>query len=151
MCNEISKCFELFINMSSLFDSDSVTVLMGHFNCLCDLNYRSNNTNKRYRSSKLLSKIEGNAELTVIAVWGQVTPYTRVQVTSYVRLDRIYMSSSFLFRPISCTTAPVSFSYHCIVIVQIGENCRSRFQPQWAFWESTQSSSLIRNLIIVCR
>lgn len=130
--NDVPKRLELFEKVRNLIDVDRCTVLMGDFNCICEAIDRYNSSGKRDGSGELLFGIVDNAGLIDIGVSNWATAYTRVQGSSHARLDRIYVSSSLLSRKISCSTEAVSFSDHCIVIAQIGENRHKQFRPQWA-------------------
>lgn len=134
--NDAAKRILLFDTVSNLLDCERCIVLMGDFNCVCDPSDRSGINIQRDRSGEVLSNVIENAGLIDIGASGQGScSYTRIQGHSYARLDRIYVSSSLLSRGLSCSTIPVSFSDHCMVIAKIGEKSVTNFRPQWALWK----------------
>lgn len=118
--------------------TDKRVVVMGDFNCVCDVRDRSGDNVCIDKSARVLKTLVNDCDLVDVAntkACAGNLMYTRFQGVSHARLDRIYISLAVSNNISEYCVRPVSFSDHCLVVVNVGKTEKKKTEFNWNLWK----------------
>lgn len=136
--NDVNSRVQFFNHLRSYLVCDRLVVLLGDFNCVCDLNDRTPTRPHLDRSEQLLLEVVEEGGLLDVANFQTGTKliqFTHFQRASHARLDRLYCSIELIQLLNAYTVEPVLFTDHCMVAITIGQKRRKHKRINWKLWK----------------
>lgn len=139
--NDLNSRKLFFDRIYAYLDCRRKIIMLGDFNCVCDVRDRSCKTRQRDISTGILNEIVTEFTLYDVANYqrkDQALRYTHFQGTSHARLDRAYVSIELLTGFKDYSVSPVYFSDHALVSFFVGGKQKNA-GFQWGLWKLNNS------------
>lgn len=134
--NKVNERKAFFESVEAHLQCDEIVVMMGDFNCVCNVKDRVGSPPIHDASARYLNVAIENYNLEDVGgvmANADTTPFTHYQRNSHARLDRAYISADLIPLCNLYEVSHVSFSDHSLVIFAVGPKKSTGFN--WELWK----------------